>query len=39
MDFVQIKRFAAFSAPKDEKQAAAIKRYLRIGGLYLWCRS
>jgi len=35
MDLAQIKRFAAFPHLKDEKQTAAIKRYLRIGGIVL----
>jgi hypothetical protein len=33
MDLERIKRFIPVSAPKDEKQAAAFKRYLRIGGI------
>jgi AsmA protein len=35
MDFAQIKQLVAFPRAKDEKQAAAIKRYLRIGGIAL----
>jgi AsmA protein len=35
MDLEHIKRFIPASGPKDEKQAAALKRYLRIGGIAL----
>ena len=35
MDLQRIKQLAGFSGPKDEKQVAARKRYLRIGGIAL----
>src|SRR5580704_7490768 len=35
MHIPQIKQLAVFSGSKDEKQARAIKRYLRIGGIAL----
>ena len=35
MDLERIKRLIPLSGPKDEKQAAAFKRYLRIGGIAL----
>lgn len=35
MDLRRIKELFAFFGPKDEKQAAARKRYLRIGGIAL----
>jgi uncharacterized protein involved in outer membrane biogenesis len=35
MDFGWIKSFRIFSTPRDEGQARARKRYLRIGGITL----
>ena len=35
MNLESIKRFVPLSVPKDEKQAATYKRYLRIGGIVL----
>ena len=35
MDLQRFKQLAVFSGPKDEKQATAVKRYLRIGGIAL----